>query len=566
MMLSRHYRDLNVRTSAWTSSTSEKNETRHNGPATPTKSSIGKRITKTNDRCCTVCAGGLFLPRQMTDSCNDDYLASNSLSIALPSTPIRVSAGNSKDDDTPKRSLASAPSWSSSRRIEKFELQRQSSCCGDTDMPEVARFRQEELILGKRYGKGGSASVYEITGFSAVVALQEDQQQDAFTAIVQQDSSEATEAQWEDPGHQRVLHEAVTGAFPNTDRYVVKWLSSKIRAALPNDKHARACAINLVLEANVLRMVDHPNIIKLHGMSAPHDEAPFLLLTCLPESMEQRILHWRQQVCKLKKNVNTSNNGGSMWRMVSSKGGSSKQAYGSHTKLRKLLWERIHVGRDIALAVDHLHSKGILYRDIKCSNIGFDSSGVVKIFDFGISRFLPRCASQQNSNEAVVEDSIVMGKAGTKLYMSPEVMCDLAFHSVADLYKTDVYSFGVLLWQLLSMSTPEPLIADLYNSARKETVRVDQFPLFHFPMCPCWPMELQDLVQQLMKVDCKARPTMEETHVALTAQLEKLKRAIKQHDVAPVVSSSTSKNKQRLFGRQRTFEGSFGGSIDLDMP
>jgi serine/threonine protein kinase len=535
-MLCRTYIDNNMRVAAW--NTSEKDK-RRTGPATPTRSSSGKHGSTNNDRCCNVCAGGLFLPREMTDSCNEppleDGLASMSLSITV-SSPARVSPGNNDGTvSTPDPSPVAAPSWSSSRRIERFERQRKSSFCGDADIPEVARFRQEELILGKKYGKGGSASVYEITGFTAI----------------QQDAAKAIEALSEDPRHQRALREAVTGAFPNTDRYVVKRLSSKIRAGLLDDKYARACAINLVLEANVLRMLHHPNILKLHSMSAPDDEVPFLVLTCLPESMEQRILHWRQHVSKLKKQVNTSNGSG-MWRMVSSKGGSSKQAYASHIKLRKLLWERIHVGRDIALAVDHLHSKGILYRDIKCSNIGFDSSGVVKIFDFGISRFLPQSSGKE-------EDSFVMCKAGTKLYMSPEIMCHQEFQSVADVYKTDVYSFGVLLWQLLAMSTPEPRIADLYG-ARKDAVRLDQFPLFYFPMCKCWSMELRDLVQRLMELDSKARPTMEETHEALTTQLEKLKRAIGQQDSAPVVPIRSMNKKG--FGRQATFEGSF----DLDMP
>ncbi|CAB9496055.1 SPS1-related proline-alanine-rich protein kinase [Seminavis robusta] len=527
-MLSRQYIDNNMRASAWSYSANKdkkKNVPDHLLSSTTAEGDAGSKSTYGSaDRCCTVCAGGLFLPRQMTDSDEaapalvDVGSMSMSMSLSLSvSSPARNTRGTpaSPTSMVSPTSMLSSPSWSSSRKLERFEQERRSSSSGGKDLPEVARIHQDEILLGKKYGKGGSSTVFEVTGFNlghvpANAAADKQQQR-----------------------QQQVLREAITGSFPQKDRYVLKKLSTRIESGLPDDKYARACAINLVLEANILRVLNHPNVLKLHGMSPPEEEAPYLILTCLPESMELRILHWRNLVRKQKKHLSTS--GGSMWRMVSAVGGSKKQAYSAHIKLRKLLWERLHVGRDIARAVDHLHSKGIIYRDLKVSNIGFDSSGVVKIFDFGISRFLPRSSSEGNgTGNGNDEETFAMSKAGTKMFMAPEVMGKQPYNC-----KADVYSFGVLLWQLLAISTPKPLIDDL-NSCSTQAIGVDQFPIFDFPMCPCWPATTRDLIQSLMSLDARGRPSMEEAHVALTYQLEKLKRAFTQQDSVPVLSAVSS--------------------------
>ena len=332
-------------------------------------------------RCCTVCASGFFVPRDMTDS------------------------GFAVDDegDSPR-----GPKEEEERHIsyarqklgrfeDEFKFRNDDKPSSEV-LSELPLLEMDEVKLGKKYGKGGSATVYEVTGFEV--------------KPVEDDS-------------QKHLRQLLVGSFPQKNRYVLKKLSTRYQEALPsNEPYAKACAINLVLEAQILRMLDHPNILKLHAMGIHEETAPFLILTCLPESMEERILHYRTLVKKYKKQLATS--AGSMWRLVSI-GGSNKKAYSAHLKLRKCLWERMHVARDIALAVEHLHSRGIIYRDLKCSNIGFDSSGVVKIFDFGISRFLPKTEKQPAKVEARGE--YVMSKAGTRMYMAPEVSWILRFSS-----------------------------------------------------------------------------------------------------------------------------------------
>jgi serine/threonine protein kinase len=102
----------------------------------------------------------------------------------------------------------------------------------------------------------------------------------------------------------------------------------------------------------------------------------------------------------------------------------------------------------ICRAVKHAHSVGILHRDIKPANIFLhrDEGGeVVKLLDFGIAQFFD--SSDGNSVRARSGEDMV----GTLCYMSPEQMEGVTCDG-----KTDVYSLGVTLYELLTGQLPFP--------------------------------------------------------------------------------------------------------------
>lgn len=92
--------------------------------------------------------------------------------------------------------------------------------------------------------------------------------------------------------------------------------------------------------------------------------------------------------------------------------------------------EIIHI---CAKALDYAHRRGVIHRDIKASNIMLTQRGEVKICDFGIAKL-----DREDATE-------VLGTMGSPRYMSPEQILD---HELSP--KTDIYSLGVVMYELLT--------------------------------------------------------------------------------------------------------------------
>ncbi len=112
------------------------------------------------------------------------------------------------------------------------------------------------------------------------------------------------------------------------------------------------------------------------------------------------------------------------------------------------LEERLRLLRDVCSAIEHAHQKGIIHRDIKPSNVLISVRGekpTVKIIDFGIAKALHY---EQDAKSIVTRRGEMVG---TPQYMSPE---QFASGAAGVDTRTDVYGLGVLLYQLLTGTTP----------------------------------------------------------------------------------------------------------------
>ncbi|XP_075100655.1 uncharacterized protein LOC107800226 isoform X3 [Nicotiana tabacum] len=106
----------------------------------------------------------------------------------------------------------------------------------------------------------------------------------------------------------------------------------------------------------------------------------------------------------------------------------------------KLEWRRrIHMALDIARGMNYLHhfSPPIIHRDLKSSNLLVDKNWTVKVGDFGLSRLKHETYLTTKSGK------------GTPQWMAPEVLRNEPSDE-----KADIYSFGVILWELATKKIP----------------------------------------------------------------------------------------------------------------
>src|SRR5579872_6938674 len=110
--------------------------------------------------------------------------------------------------------------------------------------------------------------------------------------------------------------------------------------------------------------------------------------------------------------------------------------------------ERLELFISVCNAIQHAHQKGVIHRDIKPSNVlvaSHDGTPAVKVIDFGVAKAI----GQQLTEKTIYTQFVQM--VGTPLYMSPEQ----AGQSSLDVdTRTDVYSLGVLMYELLTGQTP----------------------------------------------------------------------------------------------------------------
>jgi serine/threonine protein kinase len=217
---------------------------------------------------------------------------------------------------------------------------------------------------------------------------------------------------------------------------------------------------DLASEISILCQLQHPNIIRLEGVASEDFAASFassrqssssasscsssgnkrcgyfMLLEILKETLENRLGRWR----KLKDSFQDHRSrrappltSTELWQVIEYKNRIPNMMQG------------------LAEGIRYLHSKRIVVRDLKPANIGFTPQGVVKLFDFGIARRVEDC-----------KDGEI---AGSLRYMAPEIM-----NGSRSTLTSDVYTFGVLLWEVATLNKP---YADLLQTLKGHDIRAE---------------------------------------------------------------------------------------------
>ena len=135
----------------------------------------------------------------------------------------------------------------------------------------------------------------------------------------------------------------------------------------------------------------------------------------------------------------------------------------------------------MAIAIQHVHSKKILHRDLKAGNVFLTKQGIVKIGDFGIARQLDQTAAYA---ETVV---------GTPYYLSPEIVQAQAYN-----YKTDLWSLGVILYEMCALHPP-------FQGTNIAALAIQIVTGKYTPLPRGFSAEMSNLIQMLLTVDVNKR-------------------------------------------------------------
>lgn len=256
----------------------------------------------------------------------------------------------------------------------------------------VPKLDIRDLKLGRVVGRGGFCIVHEIKSFGSAMSIGTRQSQGnvSLSRMVRNPfqsrgqgldtsstahGSVGTGSDWMSnvSGHCRDdtgANIVDTGnAFRPLDRnkkYVVKRLCTDN----PDKITFLKGVVDLAMEAKFLSALNHINVIKMYGVSCdgPFAEGFFIVLERMEETLTKRIKKW-MDIDRQSKGI-------------------TGVFTGSRRKLEELKSEQMLSAFEVAKGTNHLHEKKIIFRDLKPDNIGYNSSGILKLFDFGLAKEL----------------------------------------------------------------------------------------------------------------------------------------------------------------------------------
>ena len=299
-----------------------------------------------------------------------------------------------------------------------YETKFRDSKLSKEKMAEIPRFSTKEIIEGFILGTGGFCSVYEIRGFNLDVSRRASNEFDVAEESVVFGDAEVGQGQIES----RKFIAKHCYRYNGDARYALKRLK---KATIQDSLTFLNGMSDLSTETQFLAVLEHPNIIKLRGiaMEEMFSEKYFLVLDRLYDTLEARIVKWQKRTKKARGIIGS----------FKDKQGKEKQA---------LQEEKMTACLDLASALAYIHNHRIIHRDLKTENIGFDVRGDIKIFDLGLAKEMTKLKEGDTTYAFT-------GMCGTPRYMAPEVALSKPYNESCDLY-----SLGLLLWQILNLKKP----------------------------------------------------------------------------------------------------------------
>lgn len=184
-------------------------------------------------------------------------------------------------------------------------------------------------------------------------------------------------------------------------KVALKFLSK----ALLGDKWAKR---QLIKEAQAVAMLDHPNVCPVYGIEEIGEHNFIVMQYVEGETLADLV------------------------------------------RKRRLTREQVSsLAKQIGSAIEAAHAHGIIHRDIKTGNIMVTATGQAKVLDFGLAKIIEPLHNAENGGENVSQFSQNGLIMGTVSYMSPEQLKAERLD-----YRTDIFSFGTVLYELASGEHP----------------------------------------------------------------------------------------------------------------
>lgn len=344
------------------------------------------------------------------------------------------------------------------------------------EIPSELRLQFSEMEFLYRVGQGASAAVWKAFWLGTEVAV-------------------------------KLLHPSKSSPFPPIPPYLVHpHFPAEARVGGPEE----ASMAEFLHECEVMRKLRHPNLVLLMGccvkplcvvtefcnggtlfqmlhIGGDGDAAGCTrLLEDAPHKMDTLHEVVSRQPSGIRGSVRKNTaclNGKYVGRNVSAGGYS-------------LTWpQRVKIALDIAKGCTYLHTAKLIHRDLKSLNILLaelvvkkEDVPLAKITDFGLSRFTRQV------------EELITGWAGTMCWMAPEILNKQPYSD-----KVDVYSFGIILYELITSSLPYQDIPDFPpNELGMQVAKGLRPNLTRVP--PTCPKQLSDLMVKCMANRPEYRP------------------------------------------------------------
>jgi len=312
-------------------------------------------------------------------------------------------------------------------------------------------------------------------------------------------------------------------------------------------------ASDLVKEGAILAGLNtHPNVLRLIGCTKTgidgffdvvddnnSDNQPQLLrpdgfvlvLERLSGSLTEKFSEWRHHSRQLQREHVTDFVMPHFHHHHHHYGKKKDHCYQPADVHRDKFWiERLDVVRQIASGIDYIHSKRIVHRDLKPDNIGFDyrNPNVIKIFDFNVARKLPSPTKFNNYLREEDELFRLTHNVGSRRYMAPEVGGNgQSYYN----QQVDVYSFGLIAYQILALPPSEKVYPDIYTVEQHEKRVFQKGERPHLPSN--WPSNLHKMIERSWSDHVRDRPSAKELKDFFTAEIN-----LKKMMLAAAASSS----------------------------